>query len=630
MKILVTGGAGFIGSNFVHYWVRKYPKDKILVYDALTYAGNINNLKGVKGKIEFVKGDIVDRKSVSKAMKDIDAVVHFAAESHVDKSVLNPEEFQRTNVLGTRVLLEEAEKADVFRFHHISTDEVYGELHLDSDEKFSEKTPYAPRSDNFYAISKAEADMLVTDFAKKSKMHITISNCSNNYGPYQFPEKIVPIIITNLIDGIKVPLHGDGLNVRDWIHTEDHSSAVDLILKKGGHGEIYLVGSDNDWSNVEIAKKIIKLFGRDEDWIRHVPDRHSNDRRYAIDSSKIRKELGWKPIYTRKKFEEGLKKTVSWYKKNENWWRPLLEREAQFSDKSKKVVACMTLDRELGRTIVTYKSGNGEHRSNNNKLSKKLVEDKIKTKTVLKKIKTKKWYADSSSKIRERIGDLVKNPRSVGFIDDLANRPETVGGKKQLRVTKIVSATDKNSIYGIAVWFEIEEEGKKQEEGYYSWGMGPISGAKILILVKRNSKVSHIALLKDAQLPVGSKAYNLVGGFALLNESIYDLISRKLYRDIGIDVTKQSVFIEEVIGLGRIMPDSGMTNNHPLLYAIILKVDEEVFPFMKKGKTYEGEDGLVLWPVERLSELVNKVDDAYTLSSLARLALGGLNKVKLK
>jgi len=260
MKLLVTGGAGFIGANFVHYWLKKYPKDKIRVIDLLTYAGNKSSLKSVKDKIEFVKGDIVDVSTVRKVMDGIDIVVHFAAESHVDKSVLNPESFMRTNVKGTKVLLTEAEKAGVKRFHHVSTDEVYGELPLDSDEKFNEETPYAPRPDNVYAVSKAKADDVVLKFVKKSNMGITISNCSNNYGPFQHPEKLVPVVITNLIDGIKVPVHGDGLNVRDWIHTEDHASAVDLILKKGVHGEIYLIGANNTSSNIKIVNKILNFF----------------------------------------------------------------------------------------------------------------------------------------------------------------------------------------------------------------------------------------------------------------------------------------------------------------------------------------------------------------------------------
>ncbi len=230
MRILITGAAGFIGSNFLYYWLRKHPKDKVRVIDALTYAGNIETIKPVLKKIDFIEADITDRPKVRKAMQGIDAVVHFAAESHVDRSIFVPDLFWKTNVDGTLILLEEAHKAKVPRFHHVSTDEVYGELPLNSKERFTEETPYAPRPDNLYAISKAEADKIVMEFCKKTKMHITISNCSNNFGPYQFPEKYIPILVTNLIDGYKAPVHGDGLNVRDWIQTEDHSTATNLII----------------------------------------------------------------------------------------------------------------------------------------------------------------------------------------------------------------------------------------------------------------------------------------------------------------------------------------------------------------------------------------------------------------
>src|SRR3989339_148481 len=354
MKLLVTGGAGFIGSNFVHYWVKKHPKDKLVVVDALTYAGNLENLALVKKEVEFVEADINDRPKISQALKRVDAVIHFAAESHVDRAIFDPSTYWQTNVHGTLTLLEEAQKAGVPRFHHISTDEVYGELPLDSDAKFTEKTPYSPRPDNLYALSKAEADNIVLDFYQKTKMYITISNCSNNYGPYQFPEKFVPIIVTNLIDKIKVPLHGDGRNVRDWIHTKDHSSAIDLILNKGKSGETYLVGSNNDRSNGYIAKKVVDLFGADENMIRHVSDRHSNDRRYAIDATKIIEELGWKPEIGRENFDDGLKETIDWYKNNQDWWRPLLKRRAVISDEDKIVSAYISLDRESGKTKFVF------------------------------------------------------------------------------------------------------------------------------------------------------------------------------------------------------------------------------------------------------------------------------------
>jgi dTDP-glucose 4,6-dehydratase len=229
MRVLITGAAGFIGSNFLYYWLKKHPKDKVRVIDALTYAGNIETIKPVLKKIDFIEADITDRPKVRKAMQGVDVVVHFAAESHVDRSIFVPDLFWKTNVDGTLILLEEAHKAKVPRFHHVSTDEVYGELPLNSRERFDEETPYAPRPDNLYAISKAEADKIVMEFCKKTKMDITISNCSNNFGPYQFPEKYIPILVTNLIDKYKAPVHGDGLNVRDWIHTEDQ---IEKLQKK--------------------------------------------------------------------------------------------------------------------------------------------------------------------------------------------------------------------------------------------------------------------------------------------------------------------------------------------------------------------------------------------------------------
>ena len=354
MKLLVTGAAGFIGANFVHYWLEKYPKDEIRVIDALTYAGNIENLASVIKKIKFIEADINDRPKVSKAMKGVDAIVHFAAESHVDRSIFDPSRYWQTNVHGTVTLLEEAHKLGISRFHHISTDEVYGELPLLSNEKFSEKTPYAPRTDNLYALSKAEADKVVMDFYKKTDMYITISNCSNNYGPYQFPEKFIPIVITNLIDNIPVPVHGDGRNVRDWIHTKDHAYAIDLILQKGKKGETYLVGSNNDRDNNYIAEKVVSLYGKNPTVIRHVPDRHSNDRRYAIDATKIIQELGWKPEISRDNFDDGLKETVDWYKSNQDWWRPLLKRRAVITDEEKTISAFISLDRETGKTKFVF------------------------------------------------------------------------------------------------------------------------------------------------------------------------------------------------------------------------------------------------------------------------------------
>ena len=283
MKILITGGAGFIGSNFVHYWVKNHPADKIRVLDALTFAGNKPNLNGVLKKIDFVEGDITNRAQVAESMKGIDTVVHFAAESHVDRSIFDPSTFWKTNVEGTRILLEEAERAKVARFHHVSTDEVYGELALDSKDRFNEDTPYAPQPDNLYAISKAEADRVAREFYKETGMFITISNCSNNYGPFQFPEKFIPILVTLiLIDGYKAPVHGDGQHVRDWIFIPvTTQQPLTLSLKKVNLVKHYLVGSRNDVPNKYIAERVVNLYGKDDSWIKYVPDRHSNDRRYA-------------------------------------------------------------------------------------------------------------------------------------------------------------------------------------------------------------------------------------------------------------------------------------------------------------------------------------------------------------
>lgn len=319
MKILVTGGAGFIGSNFILYWLKKYPQDKIINLDKLTYAGNLENLRTVEknANYQFVKGDITDKALVNKLMKQVDTVVHFAAESHVDRSILDPAPFIKTNIEGTYVLLEAALENKVKRFHHISTDEVFGALPLNSQEKFNEKSPYAPRSP--YSASKAASDHLVRAYHITYQLPITISNCSNNFGPYQFPEKLIPLAITNLIEGKKVPIYGDGLYVRDWLYVEDHCRAIDLILHKGKIGETYFIGGlTDDISNLEVIKKIIKLMGKDESMIEFVKDRPGHDRRYAIDWSKIKNELGWQPQYD---FDTALKMTIDWYIKNQDWWK---------------------------------------------------------------------------------------------------------------------------------------------------------------------------------------------------------------------------------------------------------------------------------------------------------------------
>lgn len=323
MKLLITGGCGFIGSNFIHYWLNKYPEDKIVNLDVLTYAGNLENLRDIAGNpnYKFVKGDIGDYKLVNKIVKGIDLIVHFAAESHVDRSIKNSADFIKTNVEGTRVLLDAAKSASRrngnIRFHHISTDEVFGALGSD-DLPFNEKTAYNPRSP--YSASKAAADHLVRAYFHTHKLPITISNCSNNYGPYQYPEKLIPLFITNLIEGKKVSVYGNGKNIRDWIYVDDHNAGVDAIIKKGRLGETYCLGGGNELVNIDITKKILKLMDKGEEMIEYVKDRKGHDWRYAIDYTKARKELGWEPKVD---FTAGLKKTIDWYKNNTNWWRKL-------------------------------------------------------------------------------------------------------------------------------------------------------------------------------------------------------------------------------------------------------------------------------------------------------------------
>ena len=319
MKLLVTGGAGFIGSNFILYWLKNHLQDSIVNLDKLTYAGNLENLKEAEGNknYQFIKGDICDEKIVEKAMDGVDIVIHFAAESHVDRSIMEPFDFVRTNVLGTQILLDAALKNKVKKFHHISTDEVYGSLELEDKNKFNERTNYNPRSP--YAASKAGSDHLVRVYYHTYNLPITISNCSNNFGPYQFPEKLIPLLITNLLEDKKVPVYGDGLNVRDWLYVEDHCRAIDLILEKGKTGQTYCIGGlTKDINNLEVVKKIIKILGKDESFIEFVKDRPGHDRRYALDWSKIKNELGWEPLHN---FDEWLEKTVEWYKNNQVWWK---------------------------------------------------------------------------------------------------------------------------------------------------------------------------------------------------------------------------------------------------------------------------------------------------------------------
>lgn len=316
MKLLVTGGAGFIGSNFIHHILKTYPDYQVVNLDVLTYAGNLENLKQWERdpRYQFVKGDITDKELVDSLVSDCDMVVHFAAESHVDRSILSPDAFVKTNVEGTFVLLESARKHNR-RYHHISTDEVFGALGP-NDAPFDEHTAYDPRSP--YSASKASSDHLVRAYFHTYSLPMTISNCSNNYGPYHFPEKLIPLAITNILEGKKVPVYGDGLQVRDWLYVEDHCRAIDLILHQGKLGETYCIGGKSERSNLFIVQEILKLLGKGEDIIEYVTDRPGHDRRYAINTSKIERELGWKPEVT---LEDGLKKTVEWFKENEAWWR---------------------------------------------------------------------------------------------------------------------------------------------------------------------------------------------------------------------------------------------------------------------------------------------------------------------
>ena len=317
-NIIVTGGAGFIGSNFVHWVVDNQPDVHVTVLDALTYAGNLENLAGIpEERMTFVHGNICDAELVDSLFAETDAVVHFAAESHNDNSIANPEPFVKTNVEGTYTLLEAARKHDV-RFHHISTDEVYGDLALDDPARFTEETPYHPSSP--YSSTKASSDLLVRAWCRTYGVKATISNCSNNYGPRQHVEKFIPRQITNILSGIRPKLYGDGKNVRDWIHTEDHSSAVWAILERGRIGETYLIGADGEKSNIDVMRAILQTMGHEPDDFDWVRDRPGHDRRYAIDSTKLRTELDWLPKHT--DFAAGLADTIEWYRGNESWWRP--------------------------------------------------------------------------------------------------------------------------------------------------------------------------------------------------------------------------------------------------------------------------------------------------------------------
>ncbi len=330
-KVLITGGAGFIGSNFIRYWLAEHPQDSIVNLDVLTYAGNLANLKDIEANphYRFIQGDIRDAELVGGLVKETDIIVHFAAESHVDRSILGPGAFVETNIKGTFVLLEAARKNNT-RFHHISTDEVFGALPLDTGEKFTENTAYAPH--NPYSASKAAADHLARSYHATFGLPVTITNCSNNFGPYQHPEKFISRMITNLLDGQPVKIYGDGKYVRDWLHVSDHCRAIDLVLRKGEPGETYLVGGmSKNVSNLQVAKLILACMNLKEDKIESVADRPGHDRRYSVDWSKINKQLGWQPRHS---FKQWLRKTIKWYRENEAWWRPLKQGAEEIYRKS--------------------------------------------------------------------------------------------------------------------------------------------------------------------------------------------------------------------------------------------------------------------------------------------------------
>ncbi|MBQ7131838.1 MAG: dTDP-glucose 4,6-dehydratase [Oscillospiraceae bacterium] len=329
MKILVTGGAGFIGSNFVYYMLEKHPDYDIVCIDALTYAGNLSTLKTAleNPKFKFVKGSIADRELVFELFENekFDIVVNFAAESHVDRSIENPEIFLKTNILGTQVLMDACRKYGIQRYHQVSTDEVYGDLPLDRpDLFFTEETPIHTSSP--YSASKASADLLVMAYHRTFGLPVTISRCSNNYGPYHFPEKLIPLMIANALNDKPLPVYGKGENVRDWLYVEDHCSAIDLIIHNGRVGEVYNIGGHNEMANIDVVKLVLKELGKSEELITYVTDRAGHDRRYAIDPTKIHSELGWLPAT---KFADGIKKTVQWYLDNKSWWEEIISGEYQ-------------------------------------------------------------------------------------------------------------------------------------------------------------------------------------------------------------------------------------------------------------------------------------------------------------
>ena len=325
MKLLVTGGAGFIGSNFILYLLEKDESIEIVNLDSLTYAGNLANLKAVENspRYQFVRGDIVDAGLVGKIMAEgIDSVVNFAAESHVDRSIIDPDAFIKTNIMGTHVLLDASRKYNISRFVQISTDEVYGSL--GPEGYFTEETPLDPTSP--YSASKTSADLLALACFKTFDLPVMVTRCSNNYGPYQFPEKLIPLFITNALEDKPLPIYGDGKNIRDWLHARDHAAAIEVVLKKGVPGEVYNIGGNNERTNLEITEAILTALKKSRDLIRFVADRPGHDRRYAIDSSKIKRELGWEPSYT---FDRAMEETVSWYVENRRWWEEIKSGQYQ-------------------------------------------------------------------------------------------------------------------------------------------------------------------------------------------------------------------------------------------------------------------------------------------------------------
>ena len=327
MTIIVTGGAGFIGGNFVYYELKHHPEDKIICLDKLTYAGNLETLSDAQGnpQFKFVRADIADRQAVYKLFETEkpDIVVNFAAESHVDRSIEDPELFLRTNIIGTSVLLDACREYGIKRFHQVSTDEVYGDLPLDRPDLFFTETTNLHTSSP-YSASKAAADLLVQAYQRTYKIPATISRCSNNYGPYHFPEKLIPLMIINALHGKKLPVYGKGINVRDWLYVEDHCAAIDLIIRRGTVGEIYNIGGHNERANIDVVKTILRILGKGEDLIEFVTDRKGHDQRYAIDPTKITNELGWTP---QTKFDDGIRKTVAWYLDNRAWWEKIISGE---------------------------------------------------------------------------------------------------------------------------------------------------------------------------------------------------------------------------------------------------------------------------------------------------------------